>query len=112
MPDMRGLFLRGYGSQAHSQNNGSLVGITSTTHSSGALKEVQGDATRKITGQGEGYRSAALKGALYDAGGYSRTMDSGSGAHRFGLDTSLVTPTAEENRPVNMAVRYLIRALP
>ena len=37
VPDVRGLFLRGYGSQTHAQNNGSTVGITSTTHSSGAL---------------------------------------------------------------------------
>ena len=28
------------------------------------------------------------------------------------LDTSRVVPTAEENRPVNMATRFLIRALP
>ena len=28
----------------------------------------------------------------------------------FGIDTNLTTPTANENRPVNMAVRYLIKA--
>lgn len=28
------------------------------------------------------------------------------------LDTSRVVPTANENRPVNQAVRYLIRARP
>jgi hypothetical protein len=29
----------------------------------------------------------------------------------IGLDSSLQVPTAVENRPVNMAVRYLIKAL-
>ena len=31
--------------------------------------------------------------------------------HGFTLDASLVVPTAEENRPVNISVRYLIKAL-
>lgn len=43
-PDLRGLFLRGYGSQVHVRNNGSAEGITSTTRSSGALGQIQGNA--------------------------------------------------------------------
>jgi len=54
-PDMRGMFLRGNGSQAHAQNNGSTVGTTTTTHESGALGQVQGDAMRNITGMLDGH---------------------------------------------------------
>lgn len=50
VPDLRGLFLRGYGSQAYAQNNGTTVGVTSTLHSSGQLGQVQGDATRRVAG--------------------------------------------------------------
>ena len=33
----------------------------------------------------------------------------GEGIH-FGFDGSLVTPVSQENRPVNVAVRYLVKA--
>ena len=63
VPDLRGLFLRGYGSQVHSQNNGSTVGITSTTHSSGALGQVQGDALRPVTSGGIHHFGSGAGGA-------------------------------------------------
>ena len=44
--EYRGVFLRGYGSLTHTQNNGSTIGNTATTHSSGAIGSVQGDAVR------------------------------------------------------------------
>ena len=50
MPDLRGLFLRGHGSQTHSQNNGTEIGITTTIHSSGVLGGIQGDAARNLYG--------------------------------------------------------------
>jgi len=50
VPNYQGMFLRGYGSQAHAQENGSTIGITSTTHASGSLGVAQGDATRKADG--------------------------------------------------------------
>jgi len=120
VPDLRGLFLRGFGTQSFSQNNGSTVGVTSTLHESGALKAVQGDAGRNITG----YFPADIVwshlfpyagGAFYDAGGLERGDGGGTvpglELRLYHFDTSRIVPTAGENRPANMAVRYLIRAL-
>ncbi len=112
VPDLRGLFLRGYGSQAHAQNNGSTVGITTTTHSSGALGQVQGDALRPITSGGI-HHFGSSGGGAFETRGYSDQRGSnGGGSMMTRLDTSRVVPTANENRPVNTAVRFLVRARP
>lgn len=111
VPDLRSLFLRGYGSQAHTQNNGSAFGITSTTHSSGELGHVQGDSTRNATGRTGGAIGGGA-GALITNSGVVYWVQ---GANHFGayysyIDFSRALPTANEIRPVNRAVRYLIRA--
>jgi hypothetical protein len=132
VPNYQGMFLRGHGSQSHAQNNGSTVGVTNTVHSSGALGVVQGDAMREITaggiiGDGDFDRLPAINqsypptwGAMswdyVDLGGkggiahdgYDNDKPEYSGDFR----ASLVAPTGNENRPVNIAVRYLIRARP
>jgi hypothetical protein len=117
VPDLRGLFLRGYGSQSHAQNNGSTVGVTSTTHSSGALGITQGDAIRDISGKISGGLEDNVnpKGSgVFTTQAISTNEGSGAGNHHysFQFDASRVTPTASEIRPVNTAVRYLIRAFP
>ena len=48
--------------------------------------------------------------SMYSSSGY--IAGGGCCRGRLEFDASLQVPTAEENRPVNMAVRYLIRALP
>lgn len=115
VPDFRGLFLRGYGSQTHAQNNGSTVGITTTPHASGALGVIQGDATRNITGTLPTRMNAigyAPSGVFFQASPLG-----GSGAKNDATGTSAVfdlsrrSPTAPEIRPANMAVRHLIRAV-
>lgn len=116
LPNYKGMFLRGHGSQNHSQNNGSTVGVTSTSHSSGNLGAVQGDAIRKIEGKFHAYSMTiwgpATGGALYAhyMGGYGSVEDSRLGNHGINLDSSRIVPTASENRPVNRAVHYLIKA--
>ncbi len=109
VPDMRGLFLRGYGAQA-SSHYGSVV------HQSGELGMIQGDAIRNITG---GSGDSPSSGAYYygalagGAGGARKFAGEGlRGRSALNFDASRVVPTAEENRPVNTAVRYLIRAHP
>ena len=108
-PDLRGLFLRGYGAQT-SSHYGSVV------HKSGELGMIQGDAIRNITGSsGDSPNSGAYYyGALAGgAGGARKFAGEGlRGRSAINFDASRVVPTANENRPVNTAVRFLIRARP
>jgi hypothetical protein len=118
VPDYRGMFLRGHGAQYHLQNNGSTIGDTWTMHQSGALGPVQGDGIRNIDGSVghiSSNSSPANAAGSFFWGFYSilqpMTMTSGQTRYyNIVFDASRVVPTADEIRPANMAVRYLIRA--
>lgn len=120
VPNYKGMFLRGYGSQSHTKNNGSNIGNTATNHASGNLGQVQGDAARRIRG---GFYSLAIPANssypysfnpfLYN---YSPVKDtSNSEANKLwgqgiiNMDSNTITPTDIENRPANIAVRWIIR---
>jgi hypothetical protein len=105
VPDYQGYFLRGYG------GNSAWIGVA------------QGDAIRNITGAMYGSTSGTV--GLFDSGsGAFYTFNSGrqsvgsSGqwysyvSEGMVFDASLVVPTANENRPINKSVFYLIKALP
>ena len=101
-PDYQGIFLRGLGGN------------------SAELGTLQGDAIRNITGF---HGSEALisrgdtgnhpiGGAFHTTEGYLRHIaaSSGFGSQLVNFDASRVVPTAEENRPINKAVKYFIKA--
>jgi hypothetical protein len=118
LPDTRGLFLRGHGEQWHLQNNGTTIGETWTLHQSGTLGERQGDGIRRIIG-GVGTVANTFSnnglGALQFNVNLPVNMFTNDnptwGQGGLIVDSSLVTPTAPENRPVNMAARFIIKAV-
>lgn len=110
VPDYRGVFLRGLGS------------VTSThygtvQHQSAALGTLQGDAIRNIFGMVSGMDvyNDTWSGAFYDPGTRDGRGLPGSYQPRkfcddFSFDASRVVPTSNEDRPINRAVRYFIKA--
>ena len=104
VPNYQGIFLRGNGSQI-STHYGSV------THSSAALGVLQGDAIRNITGTvGGNMRPTHGSGVFYlVSNGPQGNKTSNDGAI-FGFDTSRVVPTANEIRPVNRSVNWIIKA--
>ena len=103
-PDLRGLFLRGHGGN------------------SAGLGEQQGHAMRDISASGNisvgfgGYLSGS--GIFKPVGSHKVTVirgtwDNNWSSTNYGLDLSAGgVPVANEVRPDNQAVRYLIRAIP
>jgi hypothetical protein len=100
VPDLQGLFPRCIGSQT----------VAETTYSA-SLGDKQGDAIRNITGSfGVDDRTGTPTGAFSKGG----EIDAGSEGQSFGytinFDASSVVPTAYENRPAYVGLRFLIKA--
>ncbi|MFJ5449620.1 phage tail protein [Pectobacterium carotovorum] len=98
LPDLRGEFVRGW-----DDGRGADAGR--------ALLSAQGDAIRNITG--------SVSGAIEEGNGYTGAFyqtsggpggKGGAGDMGLGLDASRVVPTANENRPRNIAFNYIVRA--
>ncbi|QRN28971.1 phage tail protein [Pectobacterium parmentieri] len=101
VPDFRGYFPRGW-------DNGAGIDPDSR-----AILSIQGDAIRNITGGVSGSAGFDyLAGAFYDNGTRTGRIHSGGGGvtDDFTFDASRVVPTAEENRPKNVAVMFIIKA--
>lgn len=101
LPDGRAAFLRG-GDIGLGVDPGRVVG------------SLQGDAIRNIWGQ---FRAVRLsggdpQGVFYDSPNiYAGNASPGGGAHSYtGFDASRVVPTANENRPRNIAIVWCVRA--
>lgn len=108
VPDMRGMFVRGYDPSGFNDANGIGRGFAS----------IQGDAIRNITGKfapDEGWYSGGghqAAGAMYMDGEYSNMPGSHGDKGRtpfLKFDASRVVPTANENRPKNINLLYAIK---
>ncbi|MEQ9845228.1 tail fiber protein [Pectobacterium brasiliense] len=104
LPDLRGEFVRGW-----DDGRGVDAGR--------ALMSAQGDAIRNITGsivvstESTGSSSADGAFSITGVGGTVATSGFGNrGVPKFDFDTSKVVPTANENRPRNIAFNYIVRA--
>ncbi|WP_435300688.1 phage tail protein [Escherichia coli] len=104
LPDLRGEFIRGW-------DDGRGVDAGRQLLSS------QGDAIRNIEGfadGGIGMSFDAIRGAFYDAGTRSARMPNNTTTidktDDLRFDASRVVPTANENRPRNIAFNYIVRA--
>lgn len=124
VPDYRGVFLRGYGSCTSTHYN-------TVTHTSGALGILQGDCSRHLYGKnaalweaetGYGINATGIFQFVPSTDGLNSQASNeaagarGMGSHVYGIrwwvfDNSKETPVDNEYRPINKAVRYLIRAI-
>lgn len=112
VPDYRGVFLRGLGS------------VTSThygtvQHQSSELGELQGDAIRNIYGDFSTLDAGDIE---YPTGAFQHAIDksiancghvawsSTYNDYLVSFNAYYVVPTANEDRPINRAVRYFIKA--
>ncbi len=104
LPDLRGEFIRGW-------DDGRGVDAGRQLLSS------QGDAIRNIEGFVDGWVGMsfdAISGAFYDPGTRTAKIPNDAIAidktDDIGFDASRVVPTANENRPRNIAFNYIVRA--
>ena len=118
VPDYRGVFLRGLGRVASTSKYYGTV-----QHQSAALGTLQGDAIRNIYGRFIVDDKVGLggNGSLYPPSGAFKVVGndayynayaewSSPDACVLNFSASYVVPTANEDRPINRAVRYFIKA--
>ncbi|MDR2426785.1 MAG: phage tail protein [Endomicrobium sp.] len=120
LPNLQGMFLRGYGEQT--QVYPQKDGVNSTVYKAAEMGQFQGDSIRNITGLHPGMYGKAdeyYSGANYVDGQFASSKDRqrkyttydgwewGFGKQYF--DASRVVPTTTENRPANYAVCYCIK---
>jgi len=113
VPDYQGVFLRGYGSITQTDTTyGNVI------HSSSSLNVLQGDTIRELTGKGEvefnGVGLVSATSGVFSSSVVSWNWDThmdwyGARSH-LSIDMANSVPTSNENRPVNKAVHYLIKA--
>ncbi|MGM0936265.1 MAG: phage tail protein [Pseudomonadota bacterium] len=104
LPDLRGEFIRG-------------LDAGRNVDSGRAVLSSQGDAMRSLSGSVrlQGTESISQETGVFKNAGAFENINSGHGTGNhtsriLGFDSSGVTPTANENRPRNIAFLYIVRA--
>ncbi len=105
LPDLRGEFIRGLDAGRNIDENRDVL-------------TAQGDAIRNITGEFSNNGNAKDSAADSNPTGafmitkrnITSNLERNSDGVRYALDASLVVPTANENRPRNIAFLYIVRA--
>lgn len=105
LPDLRGEFIRGLSTGRDVDAGRSVL-------------SAQGDAIRNITGEFSNNGNARDSAADSNPTGafkitkrnITSNLERNSDGIRYALDASLVVPTANENRPRNIAFLYIVRA--
>ena len=104
VPNLQGLFPRCVGSQE----------LNGTTYTGGSVGTKQGDAIRNITGSfGADDRmgnSDSITGPFSRGVNADTGSDGSGGGFIMNFNISSVVPTDYENRPANVALRFLIKA--
>ncbi|XWR68325.1 hypothetical protein AHYW_001407 [Providencia manganoxydans] len=104
LPDLRGEFIRGLDAGRNVDNGRAVLSS-------------QGDAMRSLSGSVrlQGTESISQETGVFKNAGAFENINSGHGTGNhtsriLGFDSSGVTPTANENRPRNIAFLYIVRA--
>ena len=115
VPDYRGMFLRGHGSQTFNTQ-----GYGNVNHASEELGVIQGDSIRELGTKGQFAGSPVHNAPQPDYGVFKAIrstqgyLDLGSRKYRdvrvYEMNLANAVPVDNENRPINKAVKYLIRA--
>ncbi|PQQ24800.1 hypothetical protein C6H66_14615 [Photorhabdus hindustanensis] len=101
VPDLRGEFIRGW-----DDSRGVDPGRVCGTWQGDAIRNITGDFGNPTTENGSDASGAFSY--TYRPGG--RAQGAGGGSVSFTFDASRVVPTANENRPRNVAFNYIVRA--
>ena len=112
-PNFQGMFLRGAGNQT--VTHGSYGSVSHGT----TLGQVQGDTIRNINGTfsteslnyvygGGAFQGLGIDKTQGDGGSWGAGSYNGNQVIKF--DASLTVPISKENRPVNVGVKYIIKA--
>ena len=116
VPDMRGLFPRCVGQQEMSVT---INGVTTAqTFDGGSVGDKSADCIRNITGKfdtadlTDDQTNPVTTGALYTERSNYREAESGVSNKGWAIcfDASKVVPVGVENKPVNISLRFLIKA--